>query len=101
MSAAPTVTFEHLLLHHKLTGAANWRDWSHTVEFILAAEDLDEYISKDHVIPATTDESYKNWKRGNARACLIIMLNCTQEPRNLIMGLNSAKEMWARLQKFY
>lgn len=89
------------ILHHKLTGAANWKDWSHTIELILTSEGLDDYISSDHVIPTSNDEGYSTWKKENARACLVILLNCTQEPRHLISGLKTAKEMWTRLHRFY
>ena len=85
----------------KLAGAANWKPWKETLELILLSKDLYQYTLGSSVTPETKDPSHSTWTRDNARAMVIIRMNCTEEPAALITGLRTAKDMWERLQKQY
>jgi hypothetical protein len=113
----------------KLKGAENWTQWKNSIEQILIAADLDEYVdgstpepsARPPPFPSTsTDplgldastiqiaaaaqahaEQIRKWKKGNAKAYIIIQKNVIGEAHDLVSSTSVAATAWRLLTDQY
>ena len=86
----------------KLTGPANWTDWSRSMKFALLALDLWGNVSGERVLPDENREPEKSdkWDTRDAKARGKIGLMCVTSIQMQLQSDWTAKETWDYLRRF-
>ncbi|XP_040371462.1 uncharacterized protein LOC112184472 [Rosa chinensis] len=84
----------------KLNGS-NFRTWKKMMEAHLCVIDKVGYVDGSIAEPPIAANNYSKWKTANGSVTSILYKSMTEDVSQMIMGCNTAEEIWESLKEIY
>ena len=84
----------------KLNGS-NYRTWKKMMEAHLCGIDKVGYVDDSITEPPIAANNYSKWKTANGSVTSILYKSMTEDVSQMIMGCNTAEEIWDSLKEIY